>query len=588
MYPATKGNTRDTDYLSKEKDSRRKPAKLDLSMLFPRPRRNGGKSADSISSTPSISSMSTNASHTPTESTRAKKLSKSKTKSKESLQSYPTSVRTSHTHDSGPHRQAASDLYNLHDHYEQTIASPRMSKIPEARVPSNRAALQREEDIMLFRHDSSATRLTIHSKQPSNGTNSGITVREPFSWKNVRSSMVPQGQESPSMHFPQQRVAPKPASITSRTSKTSKASRHTNASGISNSDLQLKSVLSLSSDSEGDNWEKDAGRSSSVVSRKATRGSSKGVSHASRERMGEDRSYQLPLSGGLSPRSQGSRRPSAPPTVQGTAHLAVPGNYSVPLSPPWTEPREDSSGSSINYQSHRRQPSQPKDKKTPKKASSLASVRSAHSQQPTPPLSPTSIDLGEISERTSRFMAVTRQEEALLEALRLKRARMREKIIEEHEIRKSPPRSHGRENDGYLEPSSLNTAHNVPDERQRILEYLDTPQPKSRRAAEPLPDLNDFISFGSDDDSTPRGSYVAPMAKARPEMAPRTRNHKTPRTPPPAVRLSAVGGVEGFKVPENGRKKRNNDGVRFAEDQKLQSHQDFLMDESETEVMYNY
>ncbi|EPE27757.1 hypothetical protein GLAREA_04548 [Glarea lozoyensis ATCC 20868] len=590
VRPATKGSDRGMDKATGKRNRRKKPVKLqlDLSLLFPRPRRHGGKSPDSASSMLSTSSMSTNASHTPSEPARSKKLSKSKTKSKESFQSQGMSIRTNDTRGSESQRQATSNLYNLHDHYEQGIASPRMSQIPESRVPSNRAASQRnKEDIMLFRHDSSATRLTIHSKKPSIGTNPGTPGREPFSWKNVRSSLAPQGRDVPAMPFPQ-RTAAKPASITSRASKTSKTSRHTSASGISNSDLQLKSVLSLSSDSEEDNWEQDdAMRNAGMSNGGSGWGQSKGLSHGMRERTREDRSYQLPPTGGLSPRSQASERPSGSFTVQGAAHLAVPGNYSAPLSPPWTEPREDSSGSSLNYQTHRKKPSQPKEKKSSKKSSSLASVRSSHPQQPTPPLSPTSMDLGEISERASRFMAVTRQEEALLEALRMKRARMKEKIIEEHEIRKSPPRSHGRANDGYLEPSSLNTPHSLPDERQRILRYLDSPQPKPRRPAEPLPELNDFLNFGSND-STPRASFAAPMAKVRAETTPRIRNHNAPRTPPSSVRLSAVG-VEDFNTrqPENRRKKRSNEGVRFAEDTKPQSHQGYLVDE-ETEFMYSY
>jgi hypothetical protein len=586
VRPPTKGNDRAMENISKEKESRKKPAKLDLSMLFPRARRHGGKSPDSASTTPSTSSMSTSNSHTPTESMRSKKLSKSKTKSKDSLQSHTTSLRTNDTRESEPHRQAAADLYNLHDHYKQAIASPRMSQIPESRVASNRGLPQRKDDVMLFRHDSSATRLTIHSKKPSTGTNPGTPGREPFSWRNVRSSMGPQGQES--VPFPQPKVAPKPASIKSRASKTSKTSRRTNASGISNSDLQLKSVLSLSSDSEEDNWEQEAMRGALLGHGNGSWGQANGISHASREKAKNERAYQLPATGGLSPRSQGSGRPSAPSSVHGSAYLAVPGNYTAPLSPPWTEPREDSSTSSLNYQSHRKNPSSSKEMKTSKKSSSLASVRSANSQQPTPPLSPTSMELGEVTDRASRFMAVTRQEEALLEALRMKRARMREKIIEEHEIRKSPPRTHDRANDGYLEPSSLNTAHNLPDERQRILRYLETPQPKSRRAVEPLPDMKDYLAFGSDDGSTPRGSFAASTPKTRPDSVPRNRNIRTPQTPPSSVRLSAVG-VAGFnsRQPENGKKKRNNDGVRFVDDPRSQPHPSTFADE-DLEYMYNY
>ncbi|KAJ0327447.1 hypothetical protein COL5a_005826 [Colletotrichum fioriniae] len=72
------------------------------------------------------------------------------------------------------------------------------------------------------------------------------------------------------------------------------------------------------------------------------------------------------------------------------------------------------------------------------KSSSVHSV-----DQPTPPMSPTSVESfmssggGTAADANntadSRFMAVTRQEEMLLAALRMKRARMRESILAEYE-----------------------------------------------------------------------------------------------------------------------------------------------------------
>ena len=58
----------------------------------------------------------------------------------------------------------------------------------------------------------------------------------------------------------------------------------------------------------------------------------------------------------------------------------------------------------------------------------------------TPLLSPTSVEFRQSSSLSSRFMVVTKQEEALLEALRQKQARMREKIFEEHVTAESLPR----------------------------------------------------------------------------------------------------------------------------------------------------
>ena len=597
--PSANGIDRATDQTSREKEPRKKPAKLDLSLLFPRPSRHDDRSSDSPSSmTPLTASTSTSSfhlpSHTPTEPARPRKLTK-KNRSKESLQSQTLSVRSNHSHDSRRFVQGVSDLHNSHDQYEQATGSPRLSQIPEARVPSRRMP-QETEDVMLFRHDSAATQLTKESRRPSNGGTPGTPGRGAFSWKNVRSSITTQNREPPNMPPPQPIDAPKPSSITSRTSKASKTSRHTNASVLSNSDLKLKSVLSLSSDSEEDNWEHDNVRTSSMTKAKVARGTSKDVSQEPRERSKEDRLRQSPPKGGLSPRGQGSSRPSKSPAGQGGAHLDVPGKYSVPLTPPWPEPRYNSTRSSSKPKTHRRQPSQPKETKAAEIASSFASTRSSHSQQlqqPTPPITPTSVEFREVAERTSRFMAVTKQEEALLEALRLKRTRMREKIIEEHEIHKSPPRTHKKESDFHLEPSSLNTAHNIPEYRQRVLRYLDTPLPKPRLVdmSEPSPDLSDFLSFVSDDDTTPRGSYVAPVAKAKPEIATRSRGSKATRSSTSSVRLSAVGAIGGFKVPrqpEKPRKKRNPEGVRFVDDPKRDSIHDFLMDESDTEGMYKY
>ncbi|EQB51899.1 hypothetical protein CGLO_08522 [Colletotrichum gloeosporioides Cg-14] len=72
----------------------------------------------------------------------------------------------------------------------------------------------------------------------------------------------------------------------------------------------------------------------------------------------------------------------------------------------------------------------------------LSTKSSTHSvDQPTPPLSPTSVETFSTSTESidaqggsdSRFMAVTRQEEMLLAALRMKRARMRESVLAEYE-----------------------------------------------------------------------------------------------------------------------------------------------------------
>jgi hypothetical protein len=175
---------------------------------------------------------------------------------------------------------------------------------------------------------------------------------------------------------------------------------------------------------------------------------------------------------------------------------------------------------------------------------------------------------------------------------------MREEIIEEHETAKSPPQVPERSASRYSASSSVNTVRGVgaSTENQRVLLYLDTPISESQRidTAEPSPDLSDFLSFGSDEDSTPRTSW-APARKCQPRpdsaVSPHGRGEKfSPMTPPSAARLSAVGATSGFKderalIQGQGSKKRNT-GVRFVDDAKLLGAQDFLFDENETEVIW--
>ncbi|KAF4628573.1 hypothetical protein G7Y89_g9581 [Cudoniella acicularis] len=549
---------------SSDSESRKKPAKLDLSMLFPRSRKHGGKSSDSESLALSPSSISTNVSRAPSITGR-RKLAKSR--SKESLKSQKHSIRSTESHDPA-HRHPNGATHQLYDHYEQMpVRSPRMDRIPESRVPSRNASRQMG--------DNHNERSHLSSKPAQEGEiRSTSAEREPFSWKNVRSSMI------------SERGRNEASSIASISSRNTKTSRHTSGSGISNSDLKLKSVLSLSSDSEGDLSDPGAVRAINMSSNsRASRllnGSSSGRK--------DDRPTSTYKSEGLSPRTQSSRR--APPSRVNN-FLSVPGtSYAhTPLSPPYSSSKTEIS-KSPSHSKETRQQSQ-KDKRSSRHTPSVLSARS--SLQPTPPLSPTSVEFRETSEETSRFMAVTKQEEALLEALRLKRARMREKIIEEHEIAKSPPRIPDKDTSRYSETSSVGTVRGVPGERQRILLYLDTPVSESQHIdmAEPSPDLSDFLSFGSDEESTPRGSWVGPSkGQPRPDSAvsPRMRNKKaSPMTPPSAARLSAVGAIGGFRNDraEGGGAKKRGTGVRFVDDSKLVNAQDFLMDENEADELWD-
>jgi len=197
-------------------------------------------------------------------------------------------------------------------------------------------------------------------------------------------------------------------------------------------------------------------------------------------------------------------------------------------------------------------------------------------------------------------MAVTKQEEQLLEALRQKRARMKEQIIEEHEIAKTPtpPRIPKRMASQYSTTSSVSTVRG-PDEssnKGHTPLYIDTPTSDVPiDAAEPSPDLSDFLTFGSDEDCTPRTSWMPPQKereRLRPDSSIRRREKVGPMTPPSAARLSAVGNLStDFQTlgaeKEQGPKKRGaNVVVRFVEVEKAVNSQDFLLDENETDVIW--
>jgi len=208
-------------------------------------------------------------------------------------------------------------------------------------------------------------------------------------------------------------------------------------------------------------------------------------------------------------------------------------------------------------------------------------------------------------------MAVTKQEEALLEALRNKRANMREKIIEELETKKSPhpiPKRTTSKVSQFSVQSNLSTESNLSaqssastmrpgkPEKGNIILYLD-PNAIERgqdvEPAEPSPDLSDFLSFGSDDDSTPttRGGTRGTERKDRERVLGDERGF-SPLTPPNAARLSAVGpplgALKGDRLaPPDGKKRNHNVGVRFMGEVKYVNPQDFLLDdEAESEGVW--
>ncbi|KAG0648728.1 hypothetical protein D0Z07_4783 [Hyphodiscus hymeniophilus] len=586
--------------VSRDTSMRKKPARLDLSMLFPSRSKRDSKMSNVEALTPS--SAYSNASTTGSQDAPARRKLV-KVQSKESLRSQHLSFRSAKSHDPRPQRGSKDTLSNLYDSYEQSpVASP-MSRIPETRVPDpdpirwngNRAEGHRHEPTRdssrphsksehrtksresqnLPANDSHARRKMesyaqprqLHAKdqEPMSPAN-----KEPFSWQHMRENMINPPWDSSA------------ASISSRNTKTS---RHTSASAFSNSDLKQSSVLSLSSDSEEDVFDQEAVRSPAGPSNDKTSRMMK----SNLNRAVEARRQSPQLSERTTSKKHSSRKGGA----QASPFLTIPetSTSSSRLSGPWSPPKLDNSHSVAPIRAE-------KGEKRTKRTQST-STRSS-TTQPTPPQSPASDPLRDVETDSSRFMAVTKQEEALLEALRQKRTRMREAIIEEHETQKSPPRAPNRKISRHSGTSSVgkDRMQDSPNDKHRILLYLDTPldDGNSIDTAEPSPDLSDFLSFGSDEDSTPRTSWAPPRrGQPRPDSENVLENQKhkiSPRTPPSVARLSAVGSSVGFRSQRVsdaslGAKKRDTQsGVRTVNDTKLMHQQDYMLEDAEEGVIW--
>jgi hypothetical protein len=559
--------------------SKKKPSRLDLSMLIPRSRKNGGVE-DSGPPTP----YSTNGSNTPrSQDSSSFRRRLTKAPSKESLQSQKLSVRSGHTQDS-KRRHTRDALSELYDKYEQfTGRSQRMSQIPESKVPepkvpeakvAGRERHTKTPQKAISELESRFDQLEVNSSHLSPADSRS------FSWKNVPLNQVTPPWELSSA-----------ASISSRNTKTS---RQTSTSAFSNSDLKNNSVLSLSSDSEeetsgpeplGPHGISPNDRASRVLS---------GISTATPDsrRPSTRQSLAATSMTSITSKTYGSRRGS----TQSHPSFTIPeyDESSLPntrISGPCAQPDFEDHHSTRSQSSDRRQ------WRSSRKPSSTASRRS--STHPEPPISPTTVEFRDPSGRSSRYIAVTKQEEALLEALRQKRAHMREMIIEEHETAKSPPRESRRTSSRHAEVPFASTVCGPAGPKERVLLYLDdAPMSKEHPidTAEPSPDLSDFLTFASDEDSTPRTSW-APSRKGqhnRPDssLSPRQRrSSKNSPVTPPAVRLSAVGATGGLKDGRPmdrglGPKVRvPHGGVRLMGDGRLANPQDFLSDEDDEMVI---
>lgn len=529
---------------------KKKPAKLDLSRLFARSSSRPGDSPD-LGRSPSSS-------HSNKEPER---WNLRRVLSRESMRSSKSARPVESPDLLIEKKQSQISMNQLYDHYEQMpFRSPyMMDQIPESRVPSETGQPAKQNGNI-------SHRVTREAQSPSSG-------KEGFSWKNVQKNAEPPWEST---------------SATSHSSNHTKTSKHTNHSALSQSDLKKQSVLSLSSDS-GDDSGEDLMRTpppppkKKMQNNKALRvlngGSADSVT--TRDSMSSmDRPVEVPKK---SVRKDSHRRERDPArrregegrvkkerkgAMKETPFLTIPeiSASSARISGPWPSPASESPSfttSPPNFSKPRR-PSL----RTPGSSLRSPSIGSGRSsQQPTPPISPTSIEFRQYSDRSSRFMAVSREEEALLEALRQKRARMKEKIILEHESAKSasPPRR--REVSRHASVSTFHTAPSIAPSsgtgKQTILLYLDTPMPgmpthRPIEHTEPSPVMSEFMNFDSDlEDSTPRTSWAyRTMSGLPPDMPVSLLS-----PPTSAPRISAVGAQNGFvdeKAPKKSKKRSSN------------------------------
>ncbi|KAL1888092.1 hypothetical protein Sste5346_009779 [Sporothrix stenoceras] len=338
-------------------------------------------------------------------------------------------------------------------------------------------------------------------------------------------------------------------SISSRHTRTSKASKRT-APSLLEIDLQQTSVLSLSSDSEDDfvDSRPKTSSTSALPSPRSQRDTvispgsghrpttSRSLSSGKKKDRSSGRSDNTvhflpvpgpnegPSSGRILPATAYSRASSASASTNSTTKPSIRDARS-----PSRESRVSmlstqttNSVSPANYTVHEARaitliPAQGASYNT-----DMTRSHTSSSDQITPPLSPTSMDFMMRSNHTSvydgdqgsvrsaagsfsaestanprspttsqgRFMAVTRQEELLLAALRKKRLRMRESIIAEFEEEQEKEKAHGQEQDNIAAPQPAKPAHEI---RRRSIDAvleLHAPQPRSISAASVS--FNDF------------------------------------------------------------------------------------------------
>lgn len=469
--------------LENSKSRRRKPSKLDLSHLIGRSRNKKNENQpwegpilgpDQVVRSPSVLSPLS------TPSLRGK-LTKRPTK--ESLRSLHSETNRPATNRPEASRPATGDsnrrghghlngLPNLYEHYEQMSFRQVMDEeLQEMEEPPEKPKQMQPQPKQVHhpaptaQHDEQI--VSQYAKRHLPQTPQAILASKP-------------GQSSPTDCA---------ASVSSRHTRTSKASKRTDRS-FQESDLQEKSVLSLSSDSEEDEYmelsskgaasvpeyaHSDAG--SSIDYRPATSRTSESADNSSRRlsRSSKRASFAttnnyLTIPNGhhrppaVSPRSSSVSGSSTNTIQEGTAgqspsRISSMSNSSANTTMTWQSkpgyglqhakavtmhPAQGPSETTTDSEPEKEVESSETEPEAeldilPARKYAPRNSTTTNPDQPTPPLSPSSVDFYIRSAHSSvdghgshnRVMAVTRQEEMLLAALRHKRQIMRETFLSE-------------------------------------------------------------------------------------------------------------------------------------------------------------
>ncbi|EEY23950.1 conserved hypothetical protein [Verticillium alfalfae VaMs.102] len=467
----------------------KRPSRLDLSHLMPgRHRRESqyGESSprstlghDYVTKSPSTTSISP-ATPSPDQQRHTKRLLRKPTKERLAetvVAQRPTTGSSSQRSVPGHGLNSPRDLY---DHYEQATFRQFMES-PEG-----------EEEKMDIPDFPQAPVGPTPLKSPSHPRNNVANpiIQEPLTaapgLHGANSSAEVQCARAFSS-VPQASVADNDyassfASVSSRHTKTSKASKHTNQS-LADSDRQERSVLSLSSDSEEDDSlvetasrstqsvssfgraSRDTPTSPTTTSRKSIASRGESVASGSEKKTGKRASFALTPTYLTIPTSTPAAKPTSVNLRTSSLHR---GNLQQQQQHLQRSPSSRASSristmsastTNSDWQAQtgfevkeakavmvrpvastsQSLASEPRSSPEGKLSGRKTSMRSG--EQPTPPLSPTSLDfcvepessIDASSSQNPRLMAVTRQEQMLLAALRSKRAMMRETLMAEFE-----------------------------------------------------------------------------------------------------------------------------------------------------------